>query len=139
MTATYFILLDLKSRNKSIRLLANRRQEPTAIPSTLLREKNQEIFLRSRLTHEHPPPADLLLISQQSRAPVTKTTAPKLIVPGKNECRDRSAKTPNKENIDNTRTRRQDPTMPHCQRTLMFAESPGGTTRNSDKKAGQIR
>ena len=29
MTATYFILMDLKSRNKSIRLLPNRIQQTT--------------------------------------------------------------------------------------------------------------
>ena len=35
--------------------------------SNLLREKNQEITPRSRTAHRHPPPADLLLISQQDK------------------------------------------------------------------------
>ena len=58
MTATYFILFDLKSRNKPIRLIPLTRTQPTnsrtldvyphphqhvsSIPANLLREKNQE-------------------------------------------------------------------------------------------------
>jgi hypothetical protein len=63
MMATYFILLDLKSRNRSIRLLSN------PIPTNLLREKNQELISQSRTVQQHPQPANLLLISQQTKTP----------------------------------------------------------------------
>ncbi len=84
--------MDLKSRNKSIRLLPNRIQQTTNghdQQSNLLRKKNQDITQRP-----HPPPADLLLISQQN-----KTHLP----PISNERR--KHKTPNKENIENSQTR----------------------------------
>jgi hypothetical protein len=90
MTATYFILMDLKSRNKSIRLLSNRIQQTNPIPTNLLRENNQEITPRSRTTHRHPPPADLLLISQQDKTHLPPTSGTN------NEYR--NYKTPNKEN-----------------------------------------
>ncbi len=74
MTATYFILMDLKSRNRSIRLLSNRMthgydQHPNPIPTNLLREKNQESISQSRTADQHPQPANLLLISQQNKTP----------------------------------------------------------------------
>ena len=116
MTATYFILLDLKSRNKSIRLLPNRmvpmnvrpfdghhRQNPAKpIPTNLLRENNQEITSRSRTIHRHPLPADLLLISQQN----------KIRSPSINEQYHRNYKTPNKENVDNSHTKHHERTTP---------------------------
>lgn len=102
MTATYFILLDMKSRNKSIRLLANRMQQissqtnnehdeqPNPIPTNLLREKNQTITIRSRPGHQvHPQPADLLLIAQGH----------KTYFPSSNTDHDND-RTPNKENIE---------------------------------------
>ncbi len=70
MMATYFILLDLKSRNRSIRLLSNRSdQQSNPIPTNLLREKNQELISQSRTVQQHPQPANLLLISQQTKTP----------------------------------------------------------------------
>ncbi len=114
MTATYFILMDLKSRNKSIRLLPNRIQQMTfqtfnrydqqsnSIPASLLREKNQESTPRSRTIHQHPPPADLLLISQQD-----KTYLPS----NSDENRSRNHKTPNKENSQTQHHERTTPTV----------------------------
>ena len=98
MTATYLILLDMKSRNRSIRLLANRIQQvssqtndeqPNALPTNLLREKNQQITGRSRPGQVHPQPADLLLISQGH----------KTYFPPVNADHDKD-RTPNKENIE---------------------------------------
>lgn len=101
MTATYLILLDMKSRNRSIRLLANRMQQipsqthcdhdeqPNPLPTNLLREKNQQITGRSRPGQVHPQPADLLLISQGH-----KTYFPPIDA---DHDKDR---TPNKENIE---------------------------------------
>jgi hypothetical protein len=39
-------------------------QQPNPIPTNLLREKNQELTSQS-----HPQPANLLLISQQTKTP----------------------------------------------------------------------
>ena len=102
MTATYFILMDLKSRNRSIRLLSNRLQQmssrssndydqqPNPIPTNLLREKNQELTAGSRAAQQHPQPADLLLISQRTRT----------YLPALNDADQRDDRTPNKENIE---------------------------------------
>jgi hypothetical protein len=92
--------LDLKSRNKSIRLLSNRMHSQTTHgynqqTSNLLREKNQEISPRKRITH--PPPADLLLISQQGTTDFPSKHS---------EHRKRNHKIPNKENIENSQTRK---------------------------------
>jgi hypothetical protein len=104
MTATYFILMDLKSRNKSIRLLPNRIQQTNPIPANLLREKNQEITPRSRTTHRHhPPPADLLLISQQDKTYLPPTSGTN------NEYR--NYKTPNKENSQPQNQKQTTPTV----------------------------
>ena len=69
--------MDLKSRNKSIRLSQNPSRtsngcdsQNNSNPSNILREKNQELILRSRPTDQ---PADLLLISQQTK--IYKTPA----------------------------------------------------------------
>lgn len=77
MTATYYILMDLKSRNKPIRLSQNLSRTSNSCdsqinsnPSNILREKNQELISRSRPTDQ---PADLLLISQQTK--IYKTPA----------------------------------------------------------------
>ena len=105
MTATYFILLDLKTRNKSIDLLRNhkshylnshslnRHYESTTnfVSLTLLREKRQELTPQWHINHR---PADLLLISQ----PYLSLTYHK----------DRNHKTPNKENIENSQSRYHD-------------------------------
>jgi hypothetical protein len=42
-------------------------QKPNHIPTNLLHEKNQQTIPRSNTTHQHPPPADLFLISQQNQ------------------------------------------------------------------------
>ncbi|CAF0808262.1 unnamed protein product [Adineta steineri] len=151
MTATYFILLDLKSRHKPIRLLPNRTQtmnakladgrthQASSIPANLLREKNQEANPRSRTVHRHPQPADLLLISQQDKTHLPPTYGNKLPVPSNSEQRSRNHKTPNKENNENSHPKhheRTTPTVktPNCQRILMFAESPGGSKKAVEKK-----
>lgn len=122
MTATYFILLDLKSRHKPIRLLPNRTQpmnirsldgphhhhQASSIPANLLREKNQEGTPRSRTVHRHPPPADLLLISQQDKSQLPPSYGNK----SNNEQRNRNHKTPNKENVENSHTKRHERTTP---------------------------
>ena len=122
MTATYFILLDLKSRNKPIRLLPNRTQpinartldfhhqhhQASSIPANLLREKNQEITPRSRTAHRHPLPADLLLMSQQDKTHLPPSHGNK----SSNEQRHRSHKTPNKENVENSHSKRHERTTP---------------------------
>ncbi|CAM4765576.1 unnamed protein product [Rotaria magnacalcarata] len=151
MTATYFILYDLKSRNKPIRLLPNRVQSihsrafdghhhpASSIPANLLREKNQDLTPRSRTVHRHPPPADLLLISQQNKTHVPSPHANRSTTPSHTEQRHRSHKTPNKENVENSHTKRHERTTPtvkapNCQRILMFAESPSGSKRTGEKK-----
>ncbi|CAF0837050.1 unnamed protein product [Adineta ricciae] len=150
LTATYFILFDLKSRHKPIRLLPNRIQpvntrlldvnQPkcpaSSIPANLLREKNQESNSRSRTAHRHPPPADLLLISQQDKTQIPPPYGHKS---SNHDQRGRTHKTPNKENLENSNTKRHERTTPtvktpNCQRILMFAESPGGSRRTPDKK-----
>lgn len=121
MTATYFILLDLKSRHKQIRLLPNRTQpinsrtldgyhhhQASSIPANLLREKNQETTPRSRTVHRHPLPADLLLMSQQDKTHLPPSSANK----SSHEQRNRNHKTPNKENVENAHTKRQERTTP---------------------------
>jgi hypothetical protein len=91
MTATYLILLDLKSRNKSIRILSNRIQQITCestnehVPINLLREKNQQ-----DKTHL-PPISGMKSIN--------------------NEHRNRKHKTPNKENSQTQRQERTTPTV----------------------------
>jgi len=125
MTATYFILFDLKSRHKPIRLLPNRTQpmnsrtldgnhhhQASSIPTNLLREKNQETTPRSRTAHRHPPPADLLLISQQDKTHLPPSYGNKSTIPSNNEQRNRNHKTPNKENVENSHTRRHERTTP---------------------------
>lgn len=174
MTATYFILLDLKSRHKPIRLLPHPSQSipartidgqailpASSIPANLLREKNQDATARSRTVHRHPPPADLLLISQQEKPQLPPTGTKKPHLPSTNDERHRNHKTPNKENVDNSHSKRQERTTPtvkwvlsirhdfqrissstrtpNCQRILMFAESPGGSRRPCDKKGGKRR
>ncbi|CAF4321562.1 unnamed protein product, partial [Adineta steineri] len=151
MTATYFILLDLKSRHKPIRLLPNRTQtmnakladgrthQASSIPANLLREKNQEANPRSRTVHRHPQPADLLLISQQDKTHLPPTYGNKLPVPSNSEQRNRNHKTPNKENNENSHPKHHERTTPtaktpNCQRILMFAESPGGSKKAVEKK-----
>lgn len=101
MTATYLILLDMKSRNRSIRLLANRMQQlssqtnddqdeqPNPLRTNLLREKNPKVTGRSRHDQVHPQPADLLLIAQGH-----KTYCPPINADHDND------RTPNKENIE---------------------------------------
>lgn len=121
MTATYFILLDLKSRHKPIRLIPTRTQpinirsfdghqphHASSIPANLLREKNQEITPRSRTVHRHPPPADLLLISQQDKTQLPPSYGNK----SNQDQRNRNHKTPNKENVENSHTKRQERTTP---------------------------
>ena len=121
MTATYFILLDLKSRHKPIRLLPNRTQpintrtldgyshshhhhpQASSIPANLLREKNHEVTPRSRTVHRHPVPADLLLMSQQDKTYLPPTNGNKS---------NRHHKTPNKENVENSHTKRSERTTP---------------------------
>lgn len=126
MTATYFILLDLKSRHKPIRLLPHPSQSITSrtidgksihqassIPANLLREKNQDATARSRAAHRHPPPADLLLISQQDKTHLLSTSnGKKSNVPSTNDERSRSHKTPNKENVENSHSKRHERTTP---------------------------
>ena len=173
MTATYFILLDLKSRHKTIRLLPHSSQsigsrtidghpQPhvSSIPANLLREKNQDTTARSRAVHRHPPPADLLLISQQEKNHLPPFSGKKTAVTSNNtDERSRNHKTPNKENVENSQSKRSDRTTPtiklvqyvesittvevflcrapNCQRILMFAESPGGSRRTCEKKGGR--
>lgn len=125
MTATYFILLDLKSRHKPIRLLPNRTQpinsrtldgyshhhhhpQASSIPANLLREKNQDTTPRSRTVHRHPVPADLLLMSQQDKLHLPPTNGNK----SSHEHRHRHHKTPNKENVENSHTKRSERTTP---------------------------
>jgi hypothetical protein len=120
MTATYFILFDLKSRHKPMRLLPNRTQpinsrtidghhhQASSIPANLLREKNQEASPRSRTVHRHPPPADLLLISQQDKTHMPPSSGHKSTMPSYNEYRSRNHKTPNKENVENSHTKRHE-------------------------------
>ncbi|CAF0784598.1 unnamed protein product [Rotaria sordida] len=157
MAATYFILYDLKSRNKPIRLLPNRTQpmncrafdehhhhQASSIPANLLREKNQDLTPRSRTTHRHPPPADLLLISQQNKTHLPSSYGNKSTIPSYNEQFNRNHKTPNKENVENSHTKRHERTTPtvkppNCQRILMFAESPGGGSRRTTEKKGDHR
>ena len=123
MTATYFILFDLKSRHKPMRLLPNRTQpmnsrtldgyhhhHASSIPANLLREKNQDISSRSRTVHRHPPPADLLLISQQDKIPLPPSNGHK--VTANSEQRNRNHKTPNKENVENSHSKRHERTTP---------------------------
>ncbi|CAF3234589.1 unnamed protein product [Rotaria socialis] len=135
LTATYFILLNLKSRNKPIRLLPNRIQQITShrtyrqneqsnsIPTNLLREKN-------------PPPANFLLLSQQDKKNLSFQNEMKSAYKQKH-------KTPNKENIENSQTPRYGQLIPifkapNCQRILLFAESPSGPRRVSIKKDHRI-
>ncbi|CAF4859702.1 unnamed protein product [Rotaria sp. Silwood1] len=151
MAATYFILYDLKSRNKSIRLLPNRTQpinyrtfnghhhQASSIPTNLLREKNQDLTPRSRTVHRHPPPADLLLISEQNKTHLPTSYGNKSTTPSNNEQRNRNHKTPNKENVENSHKKRHQRitppiNAPNCQRILMFAESPSGSRRTTEKK-----
>lgn len=123
MTSTYFILLDLKSRHKPIRLLPNRAHpsssrtldayshshpQASSIPANLLREKNQDINPRSRTAHRHPLPADLLLMSQREKAHLPPTSSNKT----DHEHRHRSHKTPNKENVENSHPKRSERTTP---------------------------
>jgi hypothetical protein len=123
MTATYFILFDLKSRHKPMRLLPNRTQpmntrtfdghhQASSIPANLLREKNQDVTSRSRTVHRHPAPADLLLISQQDKIHLPLSNVNKSTIPTNNEQRNRSHKTPNKENVENSHTKRHERTTP---------------------------
>lgn len=128
MTATYFILLDLKSRNKPIRLfphpsqaiharsIDNHSQEPvSSIPANLLREKNQDASARSRATHRTPyPPADLLIISQQDKShlPPNNIKKPTVTINSENK-KNRYHKTPNKENLELLQPKRSDRTTPN--------------------------
>lgn len=126
MTATYFILYDLKSRNKPLRLLPNRtqpvncrsldgphHQQASSIPANLLREKNQDLTPRSRTAHRHPPPADLLLISQQNKPHIPSPYANKPTTPSSHsDQRHRHHKTPNKENVENSHSKRHERTTP---------------------------
>jgi hypothetical protein len=125
MTATYFILLDLKSRHKPIRLLPHSSQpissrtidghvhhQASSIPANLLREKNQDATARSRTAHRHPPPADLLLISQQDKNHLPPSSGKKSILSSNNDERNRNHKTPNKENVENSHSKRHDRTTP---------------------------
>lgn len=104
MTATYFILLDLKSRNRPIRLLPNRMQQITSqtiyghndqsnsIPSNILREAN------------HEPNA---LKAQQDKTYVSMNKESKATYKQYN-----NSKTPNKENTENSQTRRDEQATP---------------------------
>jgi hypothetical protein len=82
--------------------------QASSIPANLLREKNQELTPRSRTVHRHPPPADLLLISQQDKTHLPPSSANK----SNNEQRNRNHKTPNKENVENSHTKRHERTTP---------------------------
>ena len=131
MTATYFILLDLKSRHKPIRLLPHMSQPISArtidghphhpassIPPNLLREKNQDATARSRTAHRHPPPADLLVISQQDKTHLPPSSGKKSTIPPTHDERHRNHKTPNKENVENSHPRRHDRTTPTTKSVL---------------------
>ncbi|CAF2410512.1 unnamed protein product [Rotaria sp. Silwood2] len=91
MTATYFILLNLKSQNKSIRLSRNHTNP------------------RSHINYQHPPPADLLL-SHQDKTHVPITNGMRSTIRTNQECCNH--KSPNKENIENSQTRQQEQTTP---------------------------
>lgn len=147
MTATYLILLDLKARQKPIRLLPNRSQpincrtldihhrhpQTHSNPTNLLREKNHETTPRSRAVHRQILPGDHLVISQHDKLHLPPTHTNKI---NGEQQKIRNHKTPNKENVDNSHSKRTTPTIktPNCQRILMFAESPGGSRRTPDKK-----
>jgi len=150
MTATYLILLDLKARQKPIRLLPHRSQpincrtldipyrhpQAHSIPTNLLREKNQETTPRSRAVHRQILPGDHLVASQHEKLHLPPTHSNKT---NYEQQKTRNHKTPNKENVDNSHSKRHERTTPtvktpNCQRILMFAESPGGSRRTPDKK-----
>lgn len=123
MTATYLILLDLKTRHKPIRLLPNRTQpissrkldlhahhhmQASSIPNNLLREKNQETTPRSRAAHRQPLPVDFLHLPQQEKTHLPPSHSNKT----HNEQRNRNHKTPNKENVENSHSKRHERTTP---------------------------
>ncbi|CAF0949628.1 unnamed protein product [Didymodactylos carnosus] len=153
-TATYFILLDMISRNKAIRL--NRRhllQTPpapvTPIIASLLREKQEgTITPRSRgnrTYHYNHDDDDVILNPNEKNTPISK---PPLSVERKrhenkepNYGRHSSSDKPNKENIEHTSRFERERTVskaPCCQRLLMYTESPGSTRRNGEKKDFRI-
>ena len=86
--------------------------QASSIPANLLREKNQETHARSRTAHRHPAPADLLLMSQQDKTQAPTANGKKVPTPSNNDERHRSHKTPNKENVEHSHTKRHERATP---------------------------